>query len=105
MQEQLRIFCEKYEYKNFHHKRFQTYSNILYKVFKSKDLVKEPTCYKKLKTRSCTDLFLTNCARSFYNTSLFETGLSDFHNLVLKILRSKFEPLLPKLLDAGSMNN
>ena len=47
---------------------------------------------------SCIDLFLTNCARSFHNTCVFETGLSDFHKLVVTLLRSKVESLPPKII-------
>ena len=65
-------------------------------LFKFKNLVKEPTCYKNRNNSSCIDLFLTNCARSFHNTCVFETGLSDFHKLVMTLLRSRFESLPPK---------
>ena len=63
-----------------------------------KNLVKEPSCYKNPNNLSCIDLFLTNCARSFHNTCIFETGLSDFHTLVVTPLRSKFESLPPKII-------
>ena len=66
-------------------------------LFKLKNIVKEPTCYKNLENPSCIDLFLTNCPRSFHNTCLYETGLSGFHRLVVTILRTSFEPLPPKI--------
>ena len=62
--------------------------------FKLKSTVKEPTCYKNPENPSSIDLFLTNCPRSFHNTCLYETSLSDFHKLVVTILRISFEPLL-----------
>ena len=65
---------------------------------KIKNLVKEPTCYKKLANPSRIDLFLTNRAISFHRTCVFETGLPHFHKLVLTILRSKFEPLPLKII-------
>ena len=49
-------------------------------LFKLKNIVKELTCYKNPENPSCIDLFLTSCPRSLHNTSLYETGLSDFHN-------------------------
>ena len=67
-------------------------------LFKLKNLVKEPTCYKNPNNPSCIDLFLTNCARRFHNTGVFETGLSDFHKLVVTLLRSKLESLPPKII-------
>ena len=67
-------------------------------LFKLKNLVKEPTCYKNPNNPSCIDLFLTDCARSFHNTCVFETSLSGFHKLVVTLLRSKVESLPPKII-------
>ena len=67
-------------------------------LLKLKNLVKEPTCYKNPNNPSRIDLFLTNCARSFHNTCVFETGLSDFHKLVVTLLPSKVESLSPKII-------
>ena len=64
-------------------------------LFKLKNLVKEIICSKNPDDPDCIDLFLTNGASSFYNTCVFETGLSDFQKLVLTLLRSKFESLPP----------
>ena len=85
IQAYLEIFCKNYE----HLTSFCT-------LFKLKNLVKEPNCYKHPNKPSCIDLFLTNCARSFHNTCVFETGLSDFDKLVVTLLRSKSESLSPK---------
>ena len=67
-------------------------------LFKLKSTVNEPTCYKNPENPSCIDLFLTNCARSFHNTCLYEIGLSDFHKLVVTILQTSFEPLPSKII-------
>ena len=66
-------------------------------LFNLKNIVKEPTCYKNPENPSCIDLFLTNFPRGFHNTCLYETGLPDFHKLVVPILRKRFEPLPPKI--------
>ena len=34
----------------------------------------------------CIDLFLTNKPRSFQNTTTFDTGISDFHKMVISLL-------------------
>ena len=60
--------------------------------------MKEPTCYKNPENPSYIDLFLTNCPKSFHNTYLYETSLSDLHNLVATILRISFGPLPPKII-------
>ena len=74
-------------------------------LFKLKRIAKEPTCYKNPENPSCIDLFLTNCPRSFQNTCLYETGLSDFHKLVVTILRTSFEPLPPKIIKYRNYKN
>ena len=63
-----------------------------YDIYHLKNLVKVPTCYKNPLKPSCIDLFLTNCSRSFQDTQVIETGLSDFHKMnitVLKMFSSK----------------
>ena len=51
------------------------------------------------------NLFLTNCPRSFHYTCLYETGLSDFHKLVITILRTDFEPMPPKIIKYRNYKN
>ena len=74
-------------------------------LFKLKNIVKKPTCYKNPENSSCIDLFLTNCRRSFHITCLYETGLSDFHKLVVTILRTSFKPLPPKIIKYRNYKN
>ena len=50
-------------------------------VFHLQNLVKEPTCFKNFLKPSCIDLILTNCSKSFQDTRVVETGLSDFHRI------------------------
>ena len=52
------------------------------------NLVKEPTCFKSISNPSCIDLFLTNSPLSFQTTSTVTTGLSDFHRMVVTVMRS-----------------
>ena len=42
---------------------------------------------------SCIDLIITNSPNSFQNTSTFCTGLSDFHKLVVTILKMSFRKM------------
>ena len=53
-------------------------------------MVKEPTCFKNFVKPSCIDLFLTNCTRSFQDTQVVETGLSDFHKMIITVLKVFF---------------
>ena len=69
-------------------------------LFKLKNIVKEPTCYKNLENPSCIDLFLTNCPKSFHhNTCLYETCLSDFHKLAVIILQTSFKPHIANIFN------
>ena len=59
-------------------------------LYKPKNLVKEPTCFKNPDNPSCIGLFLANCSRSFQDTQVTETGLSDFHKVNLRSFKMVF---------------
>ena len=63
-----------------------------------KNLVKEPTCFKSLTNPSCIDLFLTNSPLSFQSTTAITTGLSDFHKLVVTVMKTTFPKAEPKII-------
>ena len=63
-----------------------------------KSLIKKPTCFKIPDHPSCKDLILTNIQKSFQNSTIIETGLSDFHKLTVTILKSYFKKQKPKEL-------
>ena len=58
-------------------------------LYSLKNLVHEPTCYKS-QTAKCIDLVLTNRNRSVQQTTTVETGLSDFHKMVVSVLKTTF---------------
>ena len=59
-------------------------------LYHLKSLIREPTCFKNPLKPSCIDLFSTNCSRSFQNSGVVETGLSDFHKMNLTVLKTYF---------------
>ena len=65
--------------------------------YKLKSLNKDPTCYKNIDNPSCIDLLLTNSAKSFESTCTIETGLSDFHRLVVTTLNEKHKRMPPEV--------
>ena len=65
--------------------------NDLCNVYNLFSLVKEPTCLKNPYNPSCIDLFLTNCPRSFHNTLTIETGISDFHKMVIMVMNVSYK--------------
>ena len=64
----------------------------------AKNIVKEPTCCKSLSNASCIDLVITNSSSSFQNTKAISTGLSDFHKMVITVLKQTFQRSSPKEL-------
>ena len=66
------------------------------------NLVKEPTCFKNPENPSCIDLFLTNSPKSFQNTCVVSTGLSDFHKMIVTVLKMalpKSKPIIRQYRD------
>ena len=67
--------------------------------YKLKSLNKEPTCFKNVNKPSCIDLFLTNNSKCFEDCLTLETGLSDFHKLIVTIMKTKHEYFPPKIIN------
>ena len=59
-------------------------------------LYQQKTCFKNVSNPSCIDLFLTNNALSFQHTETVSTGLSDFHKLVLTVLKTTISKSKPR---------
>ena len=71
------------------------------------NLIKEPTCYKNVDKPTSIDHILTNHARCFQHSGIYETGLSDFHKLtftVLKMFYAKQKPRIIKYRDYKNVN-
>ena len=72
------------------------------------NLIKEPTCYKNVDKPTSIDHILTNHARCFQHSGIYETGLSDFQKLtftVLKIFYAKQKPRIINYRDYKNFNN
>ena len=72
----MKVFCDSHEFKN---------------------LSKDATCYKNPENPSCIELILTNNPNSFENSGVIETGLSDFHNMMVTVMKTTFEKLKPNI--------
>ena len=66
--------------------------------YKMENLINNFTCYKNPNKPTCIDLMLTNKPRSFKNSSVLETGLSDFHKMTLTVTRAHFVKQTPKVV-------
>ena len=73
-------------------------------IYNLKNLVKEPTCFKN-SVNPCVDLFLTNRPRTFQCTTTMETGISDFHKLVVTALKTFYKKQRPKIIDYRNYKN
>ena len=74
-------------------------------IYNLKNLVKEPTCFKSPDNPSCIDLFLTNRQRTFQCTTTIETGISDFHKLVVTVLKTFHKKQRPKIIHYRNYKN
>lgn len=72
--------------------------NNFCEVYNLKGLVKEPTCFKSTNNPSCIDIILTNRINNFQNTTTVETGLSDFHKMVVTVLKTSFKKRRPRVV-------
>ena len=55
--------------------------------------------YKNPENPSSIYLILTNNLRSFQNSCVIETGLSDFHRMVVTVMKTSFERLKPRVIN------
>ena len=64
------------------------------KSYSLHSLIKQPTCFKNSENPSCIDLILTNKPRSFQTKCVIQTKSSDFHRMIISVLKMHF-PKLP----------
>ena len=60
-------------------------------------VIRESTCYKNPENPSCLDLFLTISPNSFQNSSVVETDLSNFHRMIVTVMKTSFPRSPPKI--------
>ena len=72
-------------------------------VYNFKNLTKGPTCFKNPNKPSCIDLILTNKKKQFIPSTLIKTGVSDFHKIVLTVLKSYLENVKLKSLNTEAI--
>ena len=65
-------------------------------LYNFKHLVKLRTSIKNPDHSSYIDLFLTDRPGCFQDNRVFQTGISDFYKLVVKVLRTRFKKQKPQ---------
>ena len=66
--------------------------------YKMENLINNFTCYKNPNKPTCIDLMLTNKPRFFNNSSVVETGPSNFLKMTLVVMRACFVKQTPKVV-------
>ena len=69
------------------------------------DLIKVPTCFKNPEKPTSIDLMLTNSYKSFQNSCAIETRVSDFHKMIVTILKTCFQKKEPKIMQYRDYKN
>ena len=64
-----------------------------------KSLIKDAVGYKNPENPSSTDLILRNNPCSFQNSCVIEIGLSDFHRMVVTVMKISFERLKTRVIN------
>ena len=62
------------------------------------NLIKVPTCYKSVNKPTSIDVILTNKSKCFQKSSAFTSGLSDFHKLIITVLKTEFTKTGPNII-------
>ena len=55
------------------------------------NMVKKPTCFKNPAKPTCIDLIITNKPGMLQNAKTYETGLPDFHKLVVSTMKLSYK--------------
>ena len=66
-----------------------------YKSFLFEHLIRKPTCYKR-NTPTGIDHIITNIPKRFMKLMALETGISDYHKMIMTIFCSTFAKSKPK---------
>ena len=74
-------------------------------LYDLQNLIKDPTCYKNASNPSSIDVILTNRKNSFQNSMTIETGLSDYHKMIITVLKVHFKKKEPITIKFRSYKN
>ena len=67
-------------------------------MYNLKNLGKESTCCKNPDNPSCIHLCITNRPKTFEFTTTIETFISDFHKLLVTVLKSFYKTQRPTII-------
>ena len=67
-------------------------------MYGSKNLIKDNTCFKNTEKHSRIDLIITNRPKCFQNSVALETGLSDFYQMTLTVMKVFYKKQKPTII-------
>ena len=74
-------------------------------LYDLKNIVKQNTFFKVVENPSWVDIFLANSGRSFQNTNVISTCISDCHKMIITVLKTTFRKAKPKVISYRSYKN
>ena len=74
-------------------------------VYDCQNIIKEKTCFKSPHSPSCIDLIITNRPKSFQNSAVIKTCLSDFHKMPLTVLKIFYKKQRPNIVRYQNYRN
>ena len=66
-------------------------------LYDLQNLIKDPTCYKNASNPSSIDVILTNRKNNFQNSITVETGFTDYHKMIITVLKVHFKAYYHKI--------
>ena len=67
-------------------------------IYNLKNIIREKTCSKNLNNSSCIDLIITNKLKTFHNSMVVETGLSDLHKMCVTVMKMYYRKQKPTII-------
>ena len=83
----------------------QTSMQEFYESYFLENMVKKSTCFKNPAKPTCIDLIITNKPGMFQNAKTYETSLSDFHKLVVIIMKFSYKKRRPCMIKYRDCKN
>ena len=74
------------------------------KIYNTKN-IKEKTCFQKPENPTCIQIILTNRPRSFQDSAVIETRLSDFHKMCVTVMKMYHYRQKPSVITYRNFKN
>ena len=74
-------------------------------IYNMKNIIREKTCFKNTNNPSCIDLIIIKRQKSFQNSMVIETGLSDFHNMCITVMKMYYSKQKPTIIHYRKFRN